>query len=302
MNKKKILITTDSDSCGMGFWMTYALNNYTEDYEAIHLIGKEHPLKFPYEYLFSTLNNFTIKSIIDSIDFIQLMHTNYKDRIGELYFPKSKIWSMYHTGFHYRNCPASQDKEDTKRNLKIVFATPDLCRFNNKLIPLKYPIDSESLLSRKPVSKDLVSHSPSDPNMKNSLLIENSNIPKIVEGYGYIFKSTREISWKESLALKERSLIYIDHLYEPYNSFGISSVEASLLGAIPIGMGNYFNVENCPYINVNTIEELEYYVDYYLSDYADWHYKSLECKEWSGNNFSLRSTASVLKENYDRLF
>ncbi len=290
-----------ADSCGMLYNMTKALNIYSDKYEAIYWLEKSHPFRFPHAILYENLSVKEIEKTFDEVDFIQIAHTHYPEHVNGVEIPMYKIKSQYHTGFHYREFHEKADEMDRKYNIPVVFATPDLCRFNEDLIPLRYPIDTKVIYNKySKNNKSMVVHSPSSSVMKGTELVDFIVSP-VSHFFEVSYVSTRDIMWEDSLLLKSHSIIYVDHMYKPYGSFGISSVEAATVGAIPIAYGKDFNMKDCPFISVNNEQELWSEVSRILR-IADYRYKkSKDCQEWALDNFSLEITAKQLEEDYGRI-
>lgn len=303
--KKQVLMCAHGDSCGMMYWMAEALNRHSDKYVALHIIEKQHPFEFPHGTFHRDLSPQKVQAIFHSADVVQIGHTNYHGDVRGIPIPYGKKpMAQYHTGFHYRQDPGMGDSKDKSRHIGLSFATPDLCRFNKNLVSLPYPIDSERTINPDRhgyyVKEKIIAHSPSDSTMKGTAIIEPV-LREVADKFGLEVVSTKDIPWVESLKLKAAAQVYVDHMYEPYNSFGISSVEAALQGTIPFAMGNNFGFSDHPFINVNSAEELEKELNMYLAYSEKRRIKESECQTWARENFNLRSTARILEENYDRL-
>ena len=298
---KKVLMLAGTDSCGMMYWMSEALNRYSVKYKSVHVNENKHPFEFPHEYL---VKDCCLEELLEWSDFIQIGHSHYPYEIGSIKIPLDKVKCQYHTGFHYREKDDQELKEElsTEFGIELSFATPDLCKVpgGDHLVPLPYPIDSGYIAKTYSIWGDSIVHSPSSDFMKGSELVDRV-VNRISDKHIIPCISTRDVSWEESLKYKARAMLYVDHMFEPYNSFGISAVESAILGAVPFAMGNNFNMEGCPFIVVNTEQELYDKLDYYLSNREELIYKSYECRKWALDNFSLKNTCRTLEEHYDKL-
>ncbi len=290
-----------TDSCGMLYWMSLALNMYSDRYRAIHVKENKHPYGFHYSKLIEELTNDEIEDIVDKVDFIQIGHSHYPYVIGKVEVPFEKVKGQYHTGTHYRLSQKGKEELSKEFGIQLSFATPDLCKFpgGDHLVSLPYPIDTDYLCDFDR-SEEFIVHSPSSDIMKGSKDIDPV-LSDISDKHSFPSISTRVISWDESILLKARALLYVDHLFDEYNSFGISAVEAAILGAIPFAMGNNFNMEGCPFVIVNNARELYEQLDYYLSNRDILEVKAKECREWALANFSLEKTCRILEEHYDKI-